>query len=60
MGVPAKEDEVASLIRQINPGSEALQYLEKQNLAPDEMIRVLKLMRVGTLDESLDQGATKQ
>ena len=62
MGVSRTDTEaqVTSLIRDVNPGQDALDYLLQQNLGPAELERVLRLMRIGVLDRILDEKATQQ
>ncbi len=54
------ETDLASLMRNVNPGQDALDYLSQQNLEPEELARVLKLMQIAVLDKALDEKATQQ
>ncbi len=51
----AMRDELAKLMKEVNPGPEAMRYLDAQGLDLAGMVRVLKLMRTLEIDIAQDQ-----
>jgi|GEM_PF-1580508 len=54
-GGVATKARIDSLMREVDPGPEALEYLYKENPEPEKLLRVLKLMRLIEIEEAQKQ-----